>query len=68
MIGAIVGTLLGYTLAVTIAGGSYRYLGGMEWEVIREPWHFLPSRLLEITLALSGSVAGLWLEFALRSN
>lgn len=58
LIGMIVGALIGYAIAASIAGGSYRYIGSNLFEVVKEPKGCLPGCLLELLLVALGAGAG----------
>lgn len=58
LIGILVGALIGYAVSASIAGGSYRYIGGEWWEITEEPMGCLAGCLLEIVAVAIGAAAG----------
>jgi hypothetical protein len=58
LIGMIAGGLIGYAIAASIAGGSYRHIGGGWFELVEDPMSCLPGCLLEIALVAVGAGAG----------
>jgi hypothetical protein len=58
LIGIVIGGLIGYAVAASIAGGKYRFIGGNMFEVTREPKGFLPGCLITLILTALGAGAG----------
>ena len=58
LIGIIIGGLLGYIIAASKAGGSYRYLGDDLFEASDDAMGCVSGCLLEIVLMAIGAGAG----------